>query len=79
MTEVQADRMVEAARAGEAWAQGLKVGDVFLGCGPEATARGYERDTPEYRLFIWSAMCVLDKVVLISTDQGKIVRLEVRS
>src|ERR1039458_2396838 len=71
-TELAAlDMMVEAAKAGTAWAEALKVGDIFFGATPEAKAR--YSDPRAQRLFTFSALNVLDKHRLCTTADDCVI------
>ena len=63
--------MVEAAKAGTAWAEALKVGDIFLGATPEAKAR--YSDPRAQRLFTFTALDVLDKHRLCTTADDCVI------
>lgn len=73
-------KMREASAAGKAWAEGLKVGDVFMGAMPAASEAGYS-DAPIDGmgrlsfswLFMQAALDVLDKMKVITDMQGKLV------
>jgi len=75
-TTTKIDSLKVAFDAGENWAKSLKVGDLFVGASPAATAAGYPTNTAEHRLFVHAALDALEGVRLCtSTESGKITTL----
>ncbi len=70
ITDAQITQILGADAAGTAWAEGLKPGDEFLGCNPEAEKRGYRG----LNLFAFTnaALDVLDKHRLSTDGKGKV-------
>ncbi len=69
-------RIVELVKAGEAYAQSLKVGDVFNGSHGEASARGYKDQ--ERNAFGAGALNVLGRMNVWTDAQSVITKLEQR-
>ena len=74
--QAKIDRMIEALAAGKAWAKSLRVGQPFVGCAVAAEAAGYDRNSPEGRLFISEAFDGL-RGLTVYTDRetGLITRI----
>ena len=72
------EKLAHAAARGERWARSLKPGDAFIGCVPEAIERGYQRNTPECRLFVLAALEVLNTVAIYTSleNDAIITRIE---
>lgn len=64
--------MANAIEAGEAWAKGLKRGHYFHGARPEAERR-YPGNDVAQRLFVASALDVLDKGRVVTAEDGMLV------
>jgi hypothetical protein len=56
MINVNPEALLAAHNAGKQCIQNLKVGDIFKGCHPAAIAAGYKEGTPEYSMFLYSAL-----------------------
>ena len=71
------DTLVHAVTAGITWATTLNVGDLFLGAMPAAKARYH--DTRAQRLFMFSALNVLDKHRLCTAADGTITEYSLKT
>ena len=69
-TTTKIDSLKVAFDAGENWAKSLKVGDLFVGASPAATAAGYPTNTAEHRLFVHAALDALEGVTLCTAFDG---------
>lgn len=67
-----AQKLIAAHEDGERYARNLMPGLVFKGAGPAAMVKGYERSTPEYRMFLGAALDVLETRNII-TDENHII------
>lgn len=78
---INVNDLKQAHIAGMNWANGLKVGDRFLGASPAALALGYQRNSMEHRLFVNAALDVLMNLTLHTTmdDQNIITKIGSRS
>lgn len=59
---------------GTVYASQLQAGDIFQGAGPAAQERGFARDTPEYRLFVFAALDVFENKSIYTVD-GRITEV----
>ncbi|HKV44615.1 MAG TPA: hypothetical protein VJT32_08080 [bacterium] len=64
--------MSRAHDAGRAWANGLRVGDRFLGAGPAADEQGFS-DACLRSIFIQAALVILERKVVMTSMDGILV------
>jgi hypothetical protein len=69
-------RLRVAYELGEFYANNLMPGLIFLGAGPAAEAKGFEKDTPEYRMFLCGALEKLERMRVICDQQNRIVEVQ---
>lgn len=69
-------RLIHAGEMGAMYARNLMPGLVFLGAGPAAEARGFKRDTPEYRMYVHFALDILARKRITTNERNIIVSLE---
>lgn len=65
-------RMMQADHAGRTWAEGLKVGDKFLGAFHEADQQGYT-DPQTRSMFTQAALDVFEGKVVMTDMEGTLV------
>lgn len=78
MPKIDALKLMHAHEMGAMYARNLMPGLVFLGAGPAAQAKGYERGTPEYSMFIGAALDILEHKRIVTDKHNKIVSVEAR-
>ena len=69
-------RLKLALELGEQYARNLGPGLIFLGVGPAAELKGYERNTPECRMFMHGALEVIDQLSIVIDEENRIVSVQ---
>jgi hypothetical protein len=74
-TTIDLFRLNHAHEAGVIYASMLQPGLIFLGAGPAAEAAGYIKNTPEYRMFLAGALDLMQKWIIRTDAQNRLVEV----